>query len=203
MTPRPDVSAERTAQIVEAAIAVFSRLGFHKARMDDIAREAGVSKGTLYWYFESKDAITKALLQHLFDREVQEMETALAAEGSVSERLLALTQQLAGRLEAQEKLIPIVHEFLRHSNSRSYSAAHPHRLHPSSPRAARRVTSSRASSAASFTWPMAKAAATIIGSIVEGLALLRMIHPEAVHWRDTFPLAMQLLLAGMRADRKE
>ena len=59
MTPRPDVSAERTAQIVEAAIAVFSRLGFHKARMDDIAREAGVSKGTLYWYFESRTPLRR------------------------------------------------------------------------------------------------------------------------------------------------
>ena len=87
MAPRPDVSAERTEQIVEAAIAVFSRLGFHKARMDDIAREASLSKGTLYWYFESKDAITKALLQHLFEQEVQEVTTMLAAEGSVSERL--------------------------------------------------------------------------------------------------------------------
>ena len=49
----------------------------------------------------------------------------------------------------------------------------------------------------------AEAAATIIGSIVEGLALLWMIDPQTVRWRDTFPLAMQLLLAGMRADRKE
>ena len=42
---------------------------------------------------------------------MQEVTTVLAAEGSVSERLLALTQQLAGRLEEQEKLIPIIHEF--------------------------------------------------------------------------------------------
>ena len=202
MTPRPDVSAERTAQIIEAAIAVFSRLGFHKARMDDIAREAGVSKGTLYWYFESKDAITKALLQHLFDREVQEMETALAAEGSVSERLLALTQQLAGRLEAQEKLIPIVHEFYATATRDptvqrtliGYIQAHRELLAGYIQQGIER---------GEFHLADAKAAATIIGSIVEGLALLRMIHPEAVHWRDTFPLAMQLLLAGMRADRKE
>ena len=54
-----------------------------------------------------------------------------------------------------------------------------------------------------FHLPEAEAAATIIGSIVEGLALLWMIDPQTVRWRDTFPLAMQLLLAGMRADRKE
>ncbi|HET7081061.1 MAG TPA: helix-turn-helix domain-containing protein, partial [Chloroflexia bacterium] len=57
MSPRPDVSEERKNQILDAAAAVFSRLGFHEARMDDIVRESGLSKGTLYWYFTSKDAI--------------------------------------------------------------------------------------------------------------------------------------------------
>ena len=162
MTPRPDVSAERTEQIVEAAIAVFSRLGFHKARMDDIAREAGVSKGTLYWYFESKDAITKALLQYLFDQEVQEVTTVLAAEGSVSERLLALTQQLAGRLEQREKLIPIIHEFYATAtrDPTVQYARWPATTKPTASCSPR--TFSRASSAASSDLPEAEAAATII-----------------------------------------
>lgn len=202
MTPRPDVSAERTAQIVEAAIAVFSRLGFHKARMDDIAREAGVSKGTLYWYFESKDAIKEALLQHLFEQEVQEVTTVLAAEGSVSERLLALTQQLAGRLEEQEKLIPIIHEFYA-TATRDPTVQ---RTLAGYIRAYRELLGAHIQlgiERGEFHLPDAEAAATIIGSIVEGLALLWMIDPQTVRWRDTFPLAMQLLLAGMRADRKE
>ena len=49
----------------------------------------------------------------------------------------------------------------------------------------------------------ADSAATIIGAIFEGLALLWTIDPQTVRWRDTSSLAMQLLLAGMRADRKE
>ncbi len=51
MTPRPNVREQRRLQILQAAQHVFARMGFHKARMDDIAHEAGVSKGTLYWYY--------------------------------------------------------------------------------------------------------------------------------------------------------
>ena len=60
MSPRPDVSDLRQGQILDAATKVFARLGFHKANMDNIAEEADVSKGLLYWYFKSKDAIISA-----------------------------------------------------------------------------------------------------------------------------------------------
>ena len=59
MSPKPDVSEERKEQIATAATKIFSEQGFDKARMDDIASEAKLSKGTLYLYFKSKDAIIK------------------------------------------------------------------------------------------------------------------------------------------------
>ena len=55
MPPRPEVSKERTKQILDAAVKVFSRSGFQQASMDDIVAESGLSKGALYWYFKSKD----------------------------------------------------------------------------------------------------------------------------------------------------
>ena len=63
MSPRPDVSKLRKQQILDAAIKVFSRSGFEKARMDDIAEESGLSKGTLYWYFKNKDEIISNVLE--------------------------------------------------------------------------------------------------------------------------------------------
>lgn len=53
---------EKLEQIVRAAMRVFAREGFHGARMDQVAREAGVGKGTVYLYFSSKEA----LLEHIF-----------------------------------------------------------------------------------------------------------------------------------------
>ena len=54
MSPRPDVSKERKQQILDAAEDVFTRKGLDNARMDDIAKRTGLSKGSLYWYFKSK-----------------------------------------------------------------------------------------------------------------------------------------------------
>jgi AcrR family transcriptional regulator len=54
-------AAERRAQILRAALRCFSRDGFHVATMDDLAREAGLSKGSLYWHFRSKEEVFAAL----------------------------------------------------------------------------------------------------------------------------------------------
>jgi len=58
------VSEFRRAEILDAARTVFARRGFALGIVDEIAREAGVAKGTLYLYFRSKDEIFKAVLDH-------------------------------------------------------------------------------------------------------------------------------------------
>ncbi|MBW2372794.1 MAG: helix-turn-helix transcriptional regulator, partial [Deltaproteobacteria bacterium] len=52
----------RRAQILEAALRCFSEKGYHEATMDDLAREAGLSKGSLYWHFKSKAQVFAGLL---------------------------------------------------------------------------------------------------------------------------------------------
>jgi len=53
---------ERPSQIIDAALEAFSEHGFAAARLDDIARRAGVSKGTIYLYFTSKEELFKAVV---------------------------------------------------------------------------------------------------------------------------------------------
>ncbi|MBV8979077.1 MAG: TetR/AcrR family transcriptional regulator [Alphaproteobacteria bacterium] len=53
----------RPAEIQEAALKVFAEKGYAGARMDDIARAAGVTKGTIYLYFDSKEAVFKSLVR--------------------------------------------------------------------------------------------------------------------------------------------
>jgi AcrR family transcriptional regulator len=73
-TRRPEA---RPDQILDAALAVFSEQGFAGARVEDIAKRAGLSKGAIYLYFESKDAMLKGLVRRLADGVVG------AAEGLV------------------------------------------------------------------------------------------------------------------------
>src|SRR5947209_6880887 len=55
----------RAPEILDAALACFSEKGFAATRMEDIARRAGISKGTIYLYFESKQAVFKGLAQQV------------------------------------------------------------------------------------------------------------------------------------------
>lgn len=50
--------------IVEAALRVFGRSGVSSATLDDIANEAGISRGALCWHYRSKDDLLKAIIQH-------------------------------------------------------------------------------------------------------------------------------------------
>src|SRR5215510_13473789 len=55
----------RPQEIVKAALSVFAEKGFAAARMEDIAQRARVSKGTIYLYFESKEAVFRALVREM------------------------------------------------------------------------------------------------------------------------------------------
>jgi AcrR family transcriptional regulator len=53
----------RPEEIVAAALDVFVERGFARARLEEVARRAGVTKGTIYLYFKSKDALFKAVVR--------------------------------------------------------------------------------------------------------------------------------------------
>lgn len=87
MSPRPNVSAERKPQILQAAAQVFLSKGFASTRMEDIARRAGLSVGNLYRYFPGKMDITVALMELFLKPSLQYLDGLLAAPGTCRERL--------------------------------------------------------------------------------------------------------------------
>jgi AcrR family transcriptional regulator len=111
MSPRDDLSEERRGQILEAAAAVFARSGFHESRMDDIAAEAGVSKGTLYWYFESKDDLIQTLLDRMIEQEIAQAETFMEMDIPTSEKMERLTDVVVEDIKRMKPLMPILFEF--------------------------------------------------------------------------------------------
>lgn len=55
--------SQRRDEIMVGAKQVFARTGFHATTIADIAKEAGLSYGSVYWYFDSKDALFHALME--------------------------------------------------------------------------------------------------------------------------------------------
>ncbi len=63
MARTPKVTEDRREQIIDAAMHVFARKGYSNATNKDIAREAGITPGLIYYYFESKEALLYAILE--------------------------------------------------------------------------------------------------------------------------------------------
>lgn len=112
MSPRPNVSDERKVQIINAAEDVFTKKGFDQARMDDIAEETGLSKGTLYLYFKSKDDLIIAILDRMIQREFKQLENLDQDGMSATETIWKLTDLLTKDVLGWLRLIPIVYQFL-------------------------------------------------------------------------------------------
>ena len=55
---------DKRENILHAATDVFSKYGFHGAKMEDIAREANIGKGTIYGYFNSKESLFYEMIKH-------------------------------------------------------------------------------------------------------------------------------------------
>jgi AcrR family transcriptional regulator len=78
---------DRRAAILRAAWGMIRHYGFTKTTIDDIAKRAGVGKGTIYLHFESKADIMLALTELTNDRIATELERIAAGPGSPEERL--------------------------------------------------------------------------------------------------------------------
>jgi AcrR family transcriptional regulator len=112
MSPRPNVSDERKNQIINAAESVFTEKGFDQARMDDIAEETGLSKGTLYLYFKSKDDLIIAILDRMFQYEFRQVESLSLSEMNAVDAIWKVTDVLTRDILRLQRLIPIVYQFL-------------------------------------------------------------------------------------------
>ncbi|MGD8796421.1 MAG: helix-turn-helix domain-containing protein, partial [Thiohalophilus sp.] len=66
--------AERPGEIVAAALELFVEHGFAATRLEDVARRAGVSKGTVYLYFDSKEALFEAVVREVVIPQVERSE---------------------------------------------------------------------------------------------------------------------------------
>jgi AcrR family transcriptional regulator len=85
---------ERPKQILKAALAVFGESGLAASRLDDIAKRAGLSKGTIYLYFPNKEELFREVVRHTVISKIEENEKRFAEmTGSATEVLTVFMRQ--------------------------------------------------------------------------------------------------------------
>lgn len=87
---KPDTRArrpveEREAQIIDAAFLAFAEAGLDETRLEDIARLAGVAKGTIYLYFPNKEALFREMIRRTVLARLDELERAPHAADALTD----------------------------------------------------------------------------------------------------------------------
>jgi AcrR family transcriptional regulator len=97
---RPEARPE---EILDAALRVFGESGFARATLDDVARAAGVSKGTLYLYFDSKDSLFREMVRAKVVATLAEAEAFVRGhEGSARALLVELMHRMYTRMRCEQ-----------------------------------------------------------------------------------------------------
>jgi AcrR family transcriptional regulator len=95
-----DDASNRIDQIADAALRLFARYGYRRSSMDDIAKEAGLAKATLYLHFKGKDDVFRAMLQLLARRADTRCREVMALDAPFATRLSALLHAHHGQAYA-------------------------------------------------------------------------------------------------------
>jgi AcrR family transcriptional regulator len=99
---------DQADKILSAATRLFGLHRFHEVRMEDIAAEAEVGKGTLYRYFADKEELYRAMLARSSDRFVHRMEAIAAGEGTARDRLETLVAAIIEEFDAEPHLLDLI-----------------------------------------------------------------------------------------------
>ena len=104
-----DAAASRL-ELLDAAAAEFAARGYRGATVDAIARRAGLSKGTFYWVFDSKDDVFRALLEERIDRPVHAIADLItSADGAGSGA--AAGDVLGALVRTDREAVLLLHEY--------------------------------------------------------------------------------------------
>lgn len=104
-------------QIIEAAVKVIAKNGYHQAQVSKIAKEAGVADGTIYLYFKNKEDILISLFEEKMGQFVEKTKEKMAGVSCVEEKLYILVEMHLKQLEANQTFAIVTQLELRQANT--------------------------------------------------------------------------------------
>jgi TetR/AcrR family transcriptional regulator, fatty acid metabolism regulator protein len=107
-TARAQAAADKRRAILDAAVRVFARQGFHTCRVSDIADEAGVAYGLVYHYFDSKDEVLNTLFVERWDVLLAVIVELDGREAPAREKLHAIASFIVDSYRHDPELMKVI-----------------------------------------------------------------------------------------------
>jgi AcrR family transcriptional regulator len=190
---------EARDELLTAALHVFARRGYREAGVDEIAGEAGYSKGALYWHFTGKEDLLQTLLEERVDAPTREMIALLESARPDRDMSVEAASGFARRLVEQREAVLLDREYwslaIRDPELRARYAERQAQLR----RAFATAIEARARHLGTSTLPMpSEDVARIVMGIIGGLTVDELTEPGSISPRLVSD-ALAVLYAGLVA----
>jgi AcrR family transcriptional regulator len=177
---REEKKARTRAQLIDAAATVFARRGFVAASLDEVADEAGLTKGAVYSNFDSKEELFQAVIDDRLNEPMLRLAEDLDTTGTFAERAMEGARMFVDMAQQERDL------FLLALEHNIYVARHPEHVPAYSARyreqlamVADLITEQSKRSGLSLPLP-ADEMAIAVEALSQGMALQRLADPERV-----------------------
>lgn len=186
-------------EILSSALRVFARRGYRQAGVDEIAADAGYSKGALYWHFSGKEELLLALLEERIDAPMRQMVALLESAPPDQDMSLEAAREFARQLDEQREAVLLDREYwtlaIRDPELRDRYADRQTELRQSLATA----LIARARHLGTPDLPMpAEDVARIVMSIIGGLGVDELVEPGSIR-PELLAEALALIYAGLVA----
>jgi AcrR family transcriptional regulator len=190
---------EAREELLTAALRVFAGRGYSEAGVDEVAAEAGYSKGALYWHFSGKEQLLTALIDERIDAPMHDRFALLASAPPEQDMSREATRAFAQQLRDQREAMLLEREYwslaIRDPELRARYAKRQTELRDTL--AAALSARGRHLGTPELTMP-AEDVARIVMSIIGGLAVDELIEPGSVR-PELLGEALALIYAGLVA----
>jgi AcrR family transcriptional regulator len=168
------------ARLLEMAAEVFAERGYRAATVDEIVARAGLSKGTFYWHFDSKDQLFQELLDERIDRPARALMEVTRSAPAEETTAPIVSRGLAELLEQEQELVLLLHEYRSAAvRDEGLRARYLERQKALRETLAEALAARHARTGVPLGIP-ADALATAFIALAEGLSLEALIEPDSV-----------------------
>jgi AcrR family transcriptional regulator len=199
---QPERRAATRASVIKSAGRVFARRGYHGATLEEIAEAAGVSKGAVYYNFDSKEGLFLALLEQRLTERLGTVEFRHEHAGSPESQARDAASGFLAGIERDPRWPPLFFEFVAHcARDRKLRADLGSRFFETARELLAKVIRERAGEGEAELALAPEDLAVAISALVNGFAIERMFHPKAVS-DDLLGTVVSLLIAAVTESAK-
>ncbi len=197
-TARSRAARDKRRAILDAAVRVFARQGFHACRVSDIADEAGVAYGLVYHYFASKDEVLDTLFLERWDVMLELISDVDGQDIAARDKLYAIAAFIVDSYRHDPELMKvIIVEVTRAANS--FGQTHLARIGEAYARIAAIVTKAQAEGAFKTQISSQFAAMTFYGAIEQVLTgwIFGLLPSDEEHFEQAKSMVIEAVCGGL------